>query len=326
MREQNAGLISSVGMPTWELLTALGQLNNLSLKIILPAETEARFRDLRDETIRQFQLDESRVTFMPSANSGVARDRIALEEAESIIPVSIRSRGILEGLIEEIAVGKELIDDFRTRYEKRKVPLSYTLEGVTLNPELYSLEEAYITHWTRGSILPWPNETKLDFYRAILESDRYPRQAIDSLSRIVKSKTILSTAKNMPHSIKTVSFSGAGPYDIVKLIKWRARQRRMSFEPYGIGIERGLALSMGIKPVRYYDRNSDTPDTSVEPWLWQSQGMISDWRDEQEVRSLGDFDLRGIPHEQLIMFCLLPDEARELSARHQIRAVSFLPK
>jgi hypothetical protein len=326
LRQTNAGLISSIGMPTWELLTSLGAINELPLRIIIPAETEERFAQLCVETVEQYRLNQSVVSFIRCENSSGIRDKIAIARADQIVPISIRPGGLLEELLTGArASGASVRPDFQTVFKQRTAPLAYSLEGVSLNPELYQLPDEYVVHWTRATNSPWPNETKLDHYRSILESDRYPRQAIDSLNRIISSGLITATAKNMPHSTRTVSFSDAAPHDVIKLIRWRSRQRLMSFEPYGVGLERELALKLGIKPVIYFDRHDEERNLKVDPWLWQSQGVITDWRAEQELRCLGDFDLRGIPNDQLILFCLTQEEARELRLRHRIRAVSFLP-
>ena len=104
-------------------------------------------------------------------------------------------------------------------------------------------------------------------------------------------------------------------------MKWRARYREMSFEPFGIGIERDWALVNGIKPVDYKEK-SGKPQTDV--WLSQSKGAISDWQKEDEYRCLGDFNLSRVPREKLAAFCLNKEEARLISTRFGVRSFPFL--
>ena len=98
----------------------------------------------------------------------------------------------------------------------------------------------------------------------------------------------------------------------------------MSFEPYGIGVERGCALAGGIRPVRYIEKGERSPDDN-EAWLTQSKGVITDWRSEQEYRHRGDFDFGDIPGDRLLVFTHRSEEATLIEREFGIRAVSFLP-
>ena len=97
----------------------------------------------------------------------------------------------------------------------------------------------------------------------------------------------------------------------------------MSFEPYGIGIERDTALSAGIRQVYYYTAlDRDSPQN--ERWLRQSAGEKSDWRREKEYRIRGDFDLSRIARDKLLLFCRYRSEVAQIEGATGIRTVSFL--
>jgi hypothetical protein len=97
----------------------------------------------------------------------------------------------------------------------------------------------------------------------------------------------------------------------------------MSFEPYGIGIRKDRALSMGIREVLYYDPDdADQPGESMR-WRSQSIGTRTDWRNEKEYRARGDVDLSGVPIEYLLAFCHYPRQAAEIVTKTGIAAMSI---
>ena len=97
----------------------------------------------------------------------------------------------------------------------------------------------------------------------------------------------------------------------------------MTFEPFGIGIEKDTALSMGIGKVQYYDAKSRKNSLSHPNWLRQSVGKITDWRNENEFRYKGNFDLKNVPTDKLIAVCFHQNEATKLESETGIKAVSY---
>jgi hypothetical protein len=127
----------------------------------------------------------------------------------------------------------------------------------------------------------------------------------------------------MPGNVPVVSLSDLSPVEVIPLMRWRARYRQMSFEPYGIGIERQVALEHGICPVRYYDRENGELPAAENIWLSQSAGTKGNWTAEREYRHRGDFNLGAIPRNKLLLLCHTAAEADQIEMETGIRAVSF---
>ena len=183
------------------------------------------------------------------------RDECIIRSAEILMPICVRRKGSLEESVEPIR-------SFRFRCfllpvsisESAREQNSYELDIRDIPEELH--QGTHIIHWTRTSNTAWPGERKIDYYRAILGSDTYPRTAFHTLQNILATRTVRSSSNHIPRKTAVVSFSGCPPAQFIPLMKWRSRYRQMSFEPYGIGFERGWALSHGIRPVRYLDAKS----------------------------------------------------------------------
>ncbi len=326
VRNNGLTLVSSVGTPNWDAVTAIGSMKRVPLKLVIPVEKLGYLSSRIQWVTSQFGLDSVTVDFIPCQSGKPERDKIVLNESDLIIPVSIRPRGLLEELVSQHRkVRKEMCDQFRVKYEPRSERLSYTLEGLDLNPALHKLETDYRVHWTRASNGPWPDEFMIDYYCDIVSSTRYPRLAIDTMRCILETNLIMAGNSNFEAGVRAISFSSAKPYELVKLVKWRARKRQMSFEPYGIGFEPELANQIGIKPVIYYNKDTGPPDNVNNRWQLQSQGTITDWRNEKELRFPSDLRLDKLDKNKMILFCLTPEEATQLSASYGIKTISFLP-
>lgn len=331
---KNRGFVfcSSIGMQTWELLTAFASLEKVKQTLFIAAGDDHEYEQSKVLAIAQFDLNCGLVDFIPVFSEKrnttkeelwLERDKAVLEAADILVPVSLRKGGHMDSLLQRLRQqGKDVEDRFQIDYEKRVQPLAYRLKEEQLNPELRKLEDRYLIHWTRASNSAWPTERLIDYYQAVIESESYPRSAFSTLTNIIATGIVVATSKNMPHGIPTVSFSGLAPVDVVPLVRWRSRFRQMSFEPYGVGIEKEYAMSKGICPVQYYDRNCNNTSDS-EPWLWQSVGEKSDWRAEKEYRYKGDFDLATMPSSRLLNFCYTQGEVEIIEKSTGIRAVSF---
>ncbi len=319
-------------MQTWELITSLGSIHRVQQRLYLIPDHKCGFECRVSEISRQFGLDPSLCEFIavsPGNGSGskrdhmAARDRLIVAESDVLLPISLRKNSSLDKLMLDGDDGK-INRDFETAYEKRIETISYNLARDQLNKELLEIGEQYITHWTRAFNGPWPTERPLDYYTAILNSPSYPRKALHSLLNIVSSGRVAASSNHMPKSTPVVSFSALPPGELTELIRWRARYSQMSFEPYGLGIERELAIRLGILPVEYYDGGNESGRSDNEAWLTQSRGRITDWTNEMEYRHLGDFDLSAVPKEKMILFCHTHDEADLLREQSGMRVVSFI--
>ncbi len=335
LRKQGYGLVGSSGMQTWELVTALAVLEQCPLKLVVPAVSMSQFFSRRDALKRQFALDSHLTEFVPVVLSGressgtalmSARDRSVVELADLLVPVSVRGEGNMASLIADAEASGMIVNrDFVVPYEDRQEPLALVISPDSLNPEIEDLEADYITHWTRATNDRWPDERIIDLYRAVVTAASWPRSGFDTLSHIVHSQRLMASSRNMPGKEPVVSFSSLPPREVAPLMRWRARYGRMSFEPYGLGIEKQIALEKGIHPVAYYGKGDEVKLPPDLMWLSQSEGKISDWRTEKEYRHRGNFYMDGIPREAVVLFCHTADEAELLHRRFGYRVIPFLP-
>lgn len=326
LKDNGLGLTSSVGLQTWELLTTQALEEAIPLRLVLPCSSSEEFINLCDRVLLDFGLSEDLVEFamvreeVAKSRLGLsaARDRQIMETADLLIPVSCRPNGNMRALLDEAQKrGQEVEERFAVETFHQTEPLKYEVADWSLNPALLDIAGKYLIHWTRATNSPWPGETRVKFYRDILKSEAWPRSAYATLQRIVRMKKILASPRHMPRNTPTVSFSALSPAEAVPLMRWRARYREMSFEPYGIGIERPLAAKIGIDEVNYFESTEEVAIPVEERWKWQSSGKITPWRTEREYRCRGDLNLGGIPSEALAMFCRTVKEAEQLREVHK---------
>jgi len=330
VKKNQLQILTSIGQSTWEFIVFLAQKEQINQIIYIPAKHSEEFDCVKNDAIQQFHLNNQCVSFIPvfpktTTQKGIkqlpyCRDKSLVNDAEIVIPISIRPNGYMDQLI-HLKHETFRMTQFQIRYQKRQDPIAYRVDPNHLSNHIRQLNHRYIIHWTRSSNGPWPTESKSNYYQAISQSDDYPRQAYYSLCNILKTKVIKASCHNMPRKTPIVSFSSLHPKDAISLMRWRSRFCHMSFEPYGIGIDKELASKINIHPVIYYEK-SNRPLNSPY-WLLQSRGIRSDWRVESEYRHLGDFDLNSIPWNHLICFCYKPHEAEMISKQFEINTVAL---
>ena len=332
IKDRGMILCCSIGMQTWEVLTALAVAENVPLKLVIPHDNHISFDQRCHETLRQLNLGEHSVTFIMACNAFdkssksdnmKLRDRAVIEFANLLLPVSVRKDGGMNALISEAEDDGIKVDrQFEIDYTDRSEPMVIKIDSRRLRDDLDELAAPYLIHWTRTTNSAWPDERLIDYYRAIVASETYPRLGLSTLEHILQTRRLIGSTKNMPGNEATISFSALLPSELIPLMKWRARYRQMSFEPYGIGIRIPVADHLGISPVRYYDKAAHRADVPEPRWLSQSAGEKTDWRREKEYRHLGDLGLSKFDNDDLFAICLPPDEALGLEARTGLRTVS----
>lgn len=249
------------------------------------------------------------------------RDRF-MENADLLLPVSIRSGGEMAKLLESCKGKNPIVDRrFQIPYEHRSSQLKYVIRREGISESVKSIKGEYVIHWTRSSSYAWPTERLQSYYAAVSVCNVYPRNAFLTLQNIISTKTIKASSRHMAHNVKVVSFTGHSPLEFSSLMRWRLRYNEMSFEPYGIGIEKSVAFKYGIRPVKY--QKNYRKGTDGERWLKQTYGKSTWWPDEDEYRYPGDLDLSLFSSGQLICFCLAEKEARLIERKFGIRAVAF---
>ena len=324
--EREITVLTSAGMMTWELIASAARLRKAKQRLFIPASSPQEFERKCHEASIQFDLEKGCIEPLffqaGSSRQEIARfrDECVIRSAEILLPICVRSKGSIEDLLDRYGATASVVSCYQCPYEKRTPATRYELDVGNVPDEFH--QGTHLIHWTRTSNGAWPGERKIDYYQAILQSDTYPRTAFHTLQNILATGTVRASSNHMPGKTAVVSFSGCAPAQFIPLMKWRSRYRQMSFEPYGIGLEREWALSCGIRPVRYLDAKSEGPKPD-EPWLCQSAGVKGNWRPENEYRYRGDFDLNAVPREKMMAYCLYERESQQIEKEMGIRCHYF---
>lgn len=324
-------LVSSFNVNSWNCVTAVASHLELPLRLIVPCNSSSDYFRKKNWAEEQFDLKENDVNWdslivndMNAAGANRKRDEVVVGLSRTIFPISIRPDGIMDQICAGAESGGKVIDNrFTVPYESRTERIAYRVEPDRISESIQRFEKDYLIHWTRTSNGAWPQERLIDYYRDIIDSETYPRRAINSLLKIVDERELIASSRHMPANIPTVAFSALKPAEVLPLMRWRSRYRQMSFEPYGIGIRRSAAEAAGVKPVIYYDRVDAMPE-NVEPWLTQSKGSISDWTAEKEYRCRGNLSLNRFDENDLLLFVRTADEAVIVNEKTGLRTISFL--
>lgn len=347
IKQNRLALFTSVGMQTWEFLIYLARSHEIEQTILIASTNNHEFEKLRESTLYQFDLDPNRVRFKAVISKQTdtrhrdllySRDHAAVFEADIIIPVSVRPGGHMESLVrkksealrrcgafKEYDIKGVLVNrQFQIDYLKKNAAMAYQIEKDQLLPEIRQVGRQYITHWTRTTSGPWPDESKYHFFADILNSGVYPRSAFHTLQHILNTGKIIASSIHKPQGSPTVSFSGLSPTEAISLMKWRPRYCQMSFEPYGIGIEKKEAKSVGILPVHYY-RKGDLLENK-QRWRSQSIGVKTNWKRELEYRYPGDFYLSNVDCRKMVCFCRTEGEADVVEKMFGIKTYAFCNK
>ena len=333
-REKDFAILTSTGMNTWELACAAAGNQNTRQIIIEHINSEDRIPEIIDNILAAYDLNPSNTgwLFYKSENDGRSpksswpiRDKLALDLASKIIPISIRPDGNLSLLIDKYRHDEnvEIIENFKVEYNPKKPDQAFKPELVRV--AIPRKKWNFITHWTRTCYGPWPGEKSADFYRRLIASGNdYPQNALETLKQILKEKVIRGSGNNLRAGLSGVSFSSLHPADVLPLMGWRKRLVRWNFEPYGLAIARSAAIEANIQPVIYgkpeiYDQLVETD----KPYF-QNQGSDGGaWKEEQEWRYLGDLDLSRINHQDMRIIVFRPAEMVALRNLTDVTIVSY---
>lgn len=328
--EKGYSILTSEGIQTYELILYFCVKYRINLIIVLCSTDMHHFINRYLWVKDQFDCFSCNTVFVPiictkKEDCYKLRDQYIVENADLLLPVSIRNSGEMTRLLETCKIRGQAIDTrFQIPYEPRLSALKYSIKTDIIGKSIKSIENEYVVHWTRSCSYAWPGERLQTYYNAVSACRNYPRNAFFTLQNIICSSTIKASSRHMPRDVRVVSFTGHSPSYFSSLMNWRSRYMEMSYEPYGIGIEKKAALQFGIRPVIYQkNRNCSNPN---ERWLIQTYGKSSYWPDENEYRYPDDVDLSLFSTEQLICFCLNADEAYYIEQKFGIRTLSFCEK
>ncbi|MCA9415401.1 MAG: hypothetical protein KC917_03985 [Candidatus Omnitrophica bacterium] len=295
--------ITSVGINSWELSCHLAQCRGVSQICLVPLKSNNNLEEECEEILSQFDLDPGTVCFLGVSSqlgsvkgNWLKRDALAIDLADTVLPVSIRKGGKIENLILDLARQKKVCTDFQAEWEKSEPRQPYYLDPEWIAERFGREMKGWVFHWTRAADGSWPGEKKSEYYRDVLTSDKeYSRSARLTLERILSEGKIRASSRRIRGKSKVVAFSGLPPSESGHLFTWRKRYARFNAEPFGVGIHPDFAKEIGIQPVVYLRDGRSGGEAPVH--LRQSAGIVGDWPRERESRCLGDVDLSILPDE-----------------------------
>ncbi|UCD16330.1 MAG: hypothetical protein JSV44_07630 [Candidatus Zixiibacteriota bacterium] len=335
--EDSAGkghtILTSVGMNSWEITLFFASKYRARQTIFIPWDVRDTPDGVKRGLITQFHLEgapiEWRLIGTSSRKSShqkfqSERDRLIINEADVVVPVAVRPGGNLESLLNDARARGAVIDyAYLATTSAARRTCRIRIDPEFMNPDLDCLLRDYLIHWTRSCHGPWPGETIYQWYDALTSSaTRNPRSALDTLVRVLLEKKLRSSDRHYRRGVPAVSFSGLPPSQAVDLMKWRARYREMTFEPYGIAVRRDMARQVGIRKV-FYGSPEMYPYLEEEnrPYF-QSIGIKGYWMPEREYRHIGDLDLSLIPSDALAVIVWKGDDIQAVRGIFNGRVVT----
>ncbi len=322
-------VLTSCDLNTWSLVLYFCSRNNIPARIYFNHAPNTDVDEHISFIKEQYHLDNNTAGyhFIPvqakdKKHFQAIRDKTIINDSDIIYPVSVRPEGNLDKLIAD--ANSEIIVNYRTKYSERKKSLIFSIEKKLVNTDINNLINNHLIHWTRTSNIKWPDETHFDFYNSITQSkDIYPRNAFNTLHHILASKTIIASSRHFRKDHPAVSFSSLPPSRAAGLMRYRARYREMTFEPYGIAVPKEIARKMMIKKVIYGNPEMfqylDDPD---KPYF-QSIGKIGSWPPEKEWRHIGNLDLSRINIHDLTAIVWKPSEIYGLKEIFKGKIISY---
>jgi len=318
-------LLTSLGMNTWEITLAYGSHHEVDIILVIPnslAETAVERADI----LMRFHLNPEMIGFLLMDSSQCGRDKSwrqirdyqIMSLADIILPVSIRTKGGLEKLLEQFK--EKTVQDFTIPYQKESHPRPKYGDR-EYNPELF--DGNYIVHFTRANSSPWPNESDIEFYWKIINSGSdYCHSALEALINILKSGLIYGSNRHIRGGQTVVGFTELSHAIIDRLFAYRAQLVNPYFEPYGIALSRETAQKLGMRPVIYGSPELyDSLDDTAKPY-YQNPGSDEIWRYENEWRHLGDLPLDFLGNDSATILVPDRDEAEKVRKCSEMTVIS----
>lgn len=221
-------------------------------------------------------------------------DLSLLSISDRIYPISIRPGGFFAERLKRDARFIEKTDwRFSVPYENRREAIKRNYQLQTINPAAAKAVAGSVIHWTRTSATPAPDETRGAFYRELLgAATEYPRSAYHILRRILSERRLRASRRHAPAGAALLAFTETCLEKSVHLMKYRARYREMTFEPFGIALPLRLTQQSDLHPVRYCSPTEYATLSAAERLFAHREGAAqTNWRAEREWRRNGDLDL-----------------------------------
>lgn len=303
--------ITSTGINSYEIPLYLAAKSGGKVIVVMPIKQEHQPERIMPAVMKDFQLNPTQTGFyffrtdknaepMTKKEIMLERDRLVIQLADIVYPVSIRRGGNIDQLLRNIPQNRR-VELFRVNHElHREMPLK---PKTIIDPKS---EWDYLTHWTTTLFEPFRGESRNRFYDRIFQSkDGYAYSALNNLKRIVRDGTIKASAGVIRGSTKAISFTELSPSSCGELMTWSAGRVRNHFEPFGIAIKRSALERTGAQPVIYGGASDYEKLSGRDQPYFQSEGATGQWRTEKEWRVLGDITLNRFNPEDILI--LLPN-------------------
>lgn len=312
-------VLSSLGLPGWDILSVIASRLGLRLELILPGDNPGGTTE--KDLLESYGLDPGRtVIFRAGGGTGKAaweqRDKALFARAEKVLPISVRRGGRLEAHLDSaVGRGVEVDNGFSVPWSARNWRPRYEFAGRELNAEADRLLDGRLIHWTVSRSGPWPGESPRAFYEDLLaEPQSCVRDAASTLARIVRERLVRGSADHMPGARPGVSLTSLSPSGSVALMRWRSRYLRYTIEPFGLAFDKRAIEARGARPVRYALPDEPRPGGEAGFFV-QGRGTRALWSLEQEWRLPGDLSLSDFGAGEVTLIAADPDSARETERR-----------
>ncbi|MCU0691037.1 MAG: hypothetical protein MUF54_06520 [Polyangiaceae bacterium] len=311
-------IVASVGLNTWELVLWRAAKRSAPVHVVMPLERRDTDRDaVRAWLEREFRVTPYAISWVqpPRGTCGrkaawAQRDGQTMQEAECLVPVSVRPAGRLARLIELWRGERRMDARFETGCQLRPANHSWQARKPQELRERVTALRSPLFHLTRATSGPWPGERAWQYYDDVAQSAGYARSGFATLCRIVREQRIRASSFRMPRLTPMVSWSDCDGPALVALVRGRRRYARYAFEPYAIAVERAELERLGARAVQYrLGRCADGGGTS----RWeQGSGPDGAWRAEREWRVQGDVWLGSLPPGAVSIVTATEQEAERL--------------
>lgn len=298
IKKNNGILVTSMGELNWDLQLFAAHESQIPVELIF-ANDSATVKDV------QFEIGDISIISSETVGDRQVRDREVLKRSDVVLPVWCRRNGRMDTILTSLQ--NEIDTRFDVSLYHFSTKVKYEID--TVSNEIKDLPDDYLWHWTRQTNHPWIDDTIATFCHDLIYGETYPRSALMTLQKIVKTKTLLASGELIYQNTPVVSFTENHPMHMKDHFSWRVGRHEMNFEPYGIGFPKEVLRERGVVPVEYNGEPS-----------WMSISSGDKWKTEREWRHKGNlmFD-----DELLKEMIVIVRKANEMSLFPLIEVVAY---
>ncbi len=250
------------------------------------------------------------------------RDQMAFSLAHRRFPVCLRHQSSWK----EIWGGYQSLDyRHQVPYPLNFQPEWLGLRQISETEELHRIHSIFF-HWTRGKYAPWKGETQAQYFAELTAAKSgNPRDGFHTLMKITSESLIRGEARMNRHGESAVSFTSLGPFEAIKLMRYRTTLGHWTFEPYGIEFSADDLKSAGISPAIYGDDEDYERLPADQKAFFQYRGdpqTGTSWADETEWRLRGGLDFSHL-RDRVVIWTPSKAEASELHRLTGLSTTSF---